>query len=255
MGGGNNRYICWDLDKTLGRFDPQEAGKRGLTRGISVLLEELQGQGLRHVVTTAAASEYAEGALDEFGIRGRFDAVFDRSVICDNRFNKHYLPVASRLGIRQEEAAERIIVIGNSMKDAPADSDIVFIHHPSASYFDAAVIRSTLGYLGSFPSWTEAQEALFRVPNPLVSYILTEAFETEKLLLDIAGPLSALEGGISVMGCQCSISYVPNGAASEIFEREVRRLVSIYSIDAKHAAEVDDGPQQTDPGFALAVNQ
>lgn len=250
--GGGKRYICWDLDKTLGRFDAPEAGRRGLTRGIDVLLDDLLAQGFRHVVTTAAASEYAEGALAEFGIRGRFEAVFDRSVICDGRFNKHYLPVASRLGIGMEEAAERMIVIGNSMKDAPADSDIVFIYHPSATDFDAAVIRSTLGYLGSFPSWSAGQEALSSVSNPLVSFILTEAFETERLLLDIAGPLSSLEGGIFVMGCQCSISYVPNGGASEIFEREVRRVVSIHSVDARHASEVEGASQ---PVLALAANQ
>src|SRR5512143_966874 len=257
MGGAKPRYICWDLDKTLGRFDPTDASgqsaKRGLTRGISTLLGDLQASGCRHVVTTAAELAYAENSLTEFGIRGCFDAVFDRSVICDARFNKHYLPVAGRLGLSTEEAVDRMIVIGNSMKDAPADSDIVFLYHPSAVDFDASPIRRTLDYLGSFGSWGAAQEALFTVRNPLVSMILTESYEAEKLLLDIAGPLSQLEQGISIMGCQCSISYLAHGASSEVFEREVRRIVSIYAVDARYSAEIEEAPR-SDAGFALAVN-
>src|SRR5512135_1271442 len=172
MGGAASRVICWDLDETLGRFRPPEGNgphrNRGLTRGIRTILEEHLDSGCRHVVTTAAEASYAATTLDEFGITRYFDGIFDRSIICDGRFNKSYLSVASRFGVPPEEAPDRIIVVGNLAKDAPADSDIVFLYHPNAIDYEAGVLNDTLRYMESFGSWKAAQEALALVSNPRI---------------------------------------------------------------------------------------
>jgi hypothetical protein len=258
MGGAKPRYICWDLDETLGCFRPPEdtAGpsRRGLTRGISTLLEERMEAGCRHVVTTAAEAAYAEASLEEFGIRGFFERVFDRHTVCDTRFNKHYLPVAEALGISGTDAPDRMIVVGNLAKDAPADSDIVFLYHPNAVRYDAGVISRTLSYLELFGPWRAAHEALAGAANPHVLANLTETYESERLILDIDGIYSLLEGKIGLLGCHCGISSVQNGSQSPLFDRSVRRMVYLSDIAEDYAADIQE-ISGLYPRLALAVNQ
>jgi hypothetical protein len=157
--GGKARYICWDLDETLGSF--RDYGRMGLTRGIRPLLEGLSRAGIRHVVTTAAWREHAEYVLAAAGIRDFFDAVFAVDDICCNDYNKRYLPVAAHLGIPPAGAPDSILVIGNMAIDAPTDIDLAFIYHPHWSMYDASVLLSLLSQLRSLSgSWAEAHSML-----------------------------------------------------------------------------------------------
>ena len=253
--GGRTRYVCWDLDETLGRLRPPEGTglqrKRGLTRGIGKVLEERLSSGCGNVLTTAAEASYAESSLSEYGLRGFFDHIFDRSVICDARFNKSYLNVARALGIHEDDAGDRIIVVGNLAKDGPADTDIPFLYHPSAVEYHAEVIAITLRYMHLFGSWRRAQEALANVQNPMLETVLTETYESERLILQLSGTLSRLDGGITLMGGRCGISFIENGTDLQVFERTVGRMIMVYQVDPALAAEVEDSY----PAMALAVNQ
>ncbi|MCI0503125.1 hypothetical protein L0Y65_00265 [Candidatus Micrarchaeota archaeon] len=153
--GGKGRVICWDLDETTGSF--RDYGRMRLTRGIKPLLEGLGGLGIRHVITTAASREHAETALGNFGVMGLYERIFDASEICDSVYNKYYAPVASFLGMGHQDAADRILVVGNLPRDAPADLDLTFLYHPEGSEFDAAVYMKIIGRLMHLSdSWAEA---------------------------------------------------------------------------------------------------
>lgn len=159
MRNGRGRIISWDLDETLGDF--RDYGNMRLTRGIKPLLEDLRGQGFRHVVATAAMREHAEYVLSAFGLRGLFDAVFSREDICDAEYNKHYSPIIRALAIPAEEAPGRILAVGNFRRDAPADMDIVFLYHPLASCYSASVHRSIISSLAALSdSWSGAHSTL-----------------------------------------------------------------------------------------------
>lgn len=155
------RHICWDLDETLGEFRDPERMK--LTRGIRPLLEKLQRQGCRHLITTAAAKEHAEWALGVFGLEGYFDRIFDHGEICDAEHQKHYRPVIEHLGLCEQEAHNRVMVIGNSPFDMPADISLLFFFHPHSINYDASVTGALLSRLmGLSGSWGLSHEFLSR---------------------------------------------------------------------------------------------
>lgn len=145
------RYICWDLDETLGHFRPGR--KSEFMKGLPALLEELHGRGIRHVITTASPSLYATLALRRTGTGHLFDAVFGCETVCpDNRY-KRYGPVAEKLGICRHDAVERMLVVGNADRDSSADLDLVTILYPDAIKNDASVIGDVLGKLAEQRSW------------------------------------------------------------------------------------------------------
>lgn len=164
------RYICWDLDETIGCLRPKEANlhipglpkERGLTRGIKGLLEGLRGQGYVNVITTAAPPGYAEDVLGKYGLGGHFSHIFDSSILLNGGLRKRYLPVALELGIRPYEAQDRMLVIGNTDRDGPEDLDLVFILHPMAIRYHASVVGTVISALGRHGSWWWGYEALLQ---------------------------------------------------------------------------------------------
>ncbi len=158
-GRAAGRYICWDLDETTGSF--RDYRRMGLTRGLKPLLEGLSGLGIKHVITTAAWKEHAEYVLWQAGVRGLYDAIFDVHQICDQDYNKYYGPVAASLGIRPDEAPDRLLVVGNMSRDAPADLDLTFLYNPQGSVNDATVYLKIITRLMAFSdSWASAHEAM-----------------------------------------------------------------------------------------------
>jgi hypothetical protein len=164
MKTARTRYICWDMDETLGFFRP---GKRSeFMKGLPALLEELQNKGIRHVVTTASPSLYATLALKRTGTERLFDVVFGCETVCpDNRY-KRYGPVADRLGISRHDAVERMLVIGNADRDSSADLDLVTIIYPDAIKHDATVVAAVLGKLLEHGSWWYGFEAMLNIAKP-----------------------------------------------------------------------------------------
>ncbi len=153
------RYICWDLDETTGSF--RDYSRLGLVRGMQPLLEGLRAMQVRHIITTAALRQHAEYVLGYAGLRDLYDGIFDAADICDSSFNKHYRPVARAIGIGESEAADRLLCVGNLERDAPADLDLAFLHHPSAVECDASVFLKIIARLMSLsPSWSEAHSIL-----------------------------------------------------------------------------------------------
>jgi hypothetical protein len=133
--------VCWDFDETLGYFRPLEfrflgqAAPAGmpaprLKPGIAGLLAGMPE--LKHVVTTAAMTRYAREVVAEQGLLRYFADVIGRE---DGLFpgeGKDYRVVGERFGLREDEMAQKLAIIGN---DARADPDmrgrpILFIHDP-----------------------------------------------------------------------------------------------------------------------------
>ncbi len=256
MGGAARRFICWDMDETLGNFRPPDdklaSGRRGAVRGISTLLEAHRKTGSSHVLTTAAEASYAEQSLSEFGLRGYFDAVFDRSVICDPHFNKNYSAVVSRLGVDPSEAAERVLVVGNLGKDAPSDTDLVFLYHPSAVLYGAEAVGDILAGMMEFGSWKSAYDFLSRGEEGRISMTTVENYENERLLLHIEGKLAGLESGTILVCGSCSMSSIgPDSIV--LFSRSVRRLIYVLSVPDRFLAEPE--PVSGVVGLLPAVNQ
>jgi len=170
---GKRRYICWDLDETIGCLRPKEANvfmrglpkKRGLTKGIKVLLDRLNSQNVSNVITTAAPAEYADDVLGRYGLASRFEHVFGPDVLCSDGLDKNYLPVASALGISAQEAGDRMLVIGNTDRDGPTDSDLVFILHPCAIEYHSSVMGTVISSMIEVESWLWGFEALLTRPN------------------------------------------------------------------------------------------
>lgn len=152
------RYVCWDLDETLGSF--RDYGKMQLTRGIAPLIERLSARDIGHVVTTAASREHAEYVLSHFGMRDYFEHVFDISMICDQNYNKYYCPVAGLLGIVPQEAPHRMLVVGNLIRDSPSDLDLVFMYRPDGHIFPASLVGDVLELMAGGKSWAEYFEWL-----------------------------------------------------------------------------------------------
>jgi hypothetical protein len=159
-----HKYICWDMDETLGFFRPGK--KSEFMKGLPALLEELQGKGVRHVITTASPLLYAKLALERTSAGHLFDAVFASEVVCsDNRY-KRYGPVADRLGISRYDALNRLLVIGNADRDSSADLDLVTIIYPDAIKNDASVVAAVLGKLMQHESWWYGFEAMLSSAKP-----------------------------------------------------------------------------------------
>lgn len=214
---GIERFICWDLDETTGSF--RDYQKMGLTRGMEPLLEGLKSLGMRHVITTAAWREHAEFVLAQAGIRGIYEEIFDVHQICDKDYNKYYMKVAERLGISPEEAPGRILVVGNMVRDAPADLDLTFLYHPEGSTFDANVYMKIIARLMLLSdSWAEA-------------HTLLEEQNAHHL------PVAGFEGG------QQFIEDIWVGVGRSL--RNVRpekpsdRIISIYSVPESYRSETD----------------
>jgi hypothetical protein len=158
-GAGKGRYICWDLDETTGSF--RDYRRMGLTRGIGPLIEGLARLGIKHVITTAAWKEHAEYVLWQAGVRGLYEGIYDIHQICDKDYNKYYHPVAASLGISPEEAPDRILVVGNMSRDAPADLDLTFLYHPQGSVYDATVyLKIITRLLALSDSWASAHDVM-----------------------------------------------------------------------------------------------
>jgi hypothetical protein len=164
MKTARTRYICWDLDETLGFFRPGK--KSEFMKGLPSLLEELQSKGIRHLVTTASPSLYATLALKRTGTSRLFDGIFGCETVCpDNRY-KRYGPVADKLGISRHDAVERMLVVGNADRDSSADLDLVTIIYPDAIKNDASVVAAVLGKLIEHRSWWYGFEAMLNGAMP-----------------------------------------------------------------------------------------
>jgi hypothetical protein len=155
------KVICWDLDETIGSF--RDYSDMRLTRGIRPLIEELSRDGIRNVITTAALKEHAEFVLDYFSLGSLFSGIFDRDAICDQNYNKSYGKVAEALGIGKADAEHRMIVIGNMMRDSPADLDLVFFYHPLGFHYDSFLTQRMLSLLSiQESSWSDAFSILMK---------------------------------------------------------------------------------------------
>ena len=232
--------VCWDLDNTLGHFDPFSNEMQGRTRwkddpdayltyGIEdVLAEFSEANGYIAVVTTSARHDYAEYALERAGIRRHFANVYARDVMAPDYeathqyVGKQYEDVAWEQ-IPYDEYPDRMVVIGDMYEDNPIDMrDLVHIYSPGY-VFDAIVIREALVALleageGSFKKGFDALERsgtkeIMRSTTPPTIYSHVEVGSGVKLTLDRIkgpGPLSEEEGTIPVI-------YIENPHA---FKRE-----------------------------------
>lgn len=150
-----NKYFCWDLDETLGFFEPvmytffgenkpDHVPDISLRPGILELLSSIKLKNYQNFITTAAGSGYAKEALKQTNIRHFFEEVFYNSI----GHAKRYTPVIEYLGIDVNQARESLIVIGDKATDIPADVDgLVFIHQEEGYRFHADAIESLISEL------------------------------------------------------------------------------------------------------------
>lgn len=217
MGNGGQRFICWDLDETTGSF--RDYRRMGLTRGMEPLLEGLRAMGLRHVITTAALRQHAEFVLKNAGLLDLYDGIFDARDICDADYNKHYLPVAKRFGIPESDAPGRILCVGNLERDAPADLDLAFLHHPGGVESNAGVYLRIISRLMALSgSWAEAHAKL-------------QAANTYQI------PVRSFEGGQQFIdgiwvGVGRSLRNVSPGKPSD-------RIISVYSVPPGYRSDIE----------------
>ncbi|MBU0532594.1 HAD family hydrolase [Candidatus Micrarchaeota archaeon] len=211
------RFICWDLDETLGRFRPEDE-VRGTLRGLTPLLEGLGQNGCRHVITTASAAEYADYVLRKSGIRDQFEAIFDCAILCQGESNKRYVPVAKHLGIADEEMIDRMIVVGNHELDIPDDIDLVTVLYRYAVYHDARVLDILFSVLLSSDSWDEGYRRLLQACTDIHRH---EYFD---------GGIISLDGGIKL--------YVGNLMPNPEM-RENERFILVSEIPTRYVAELE----------------
>jgi hypothetical protein len=163
MSPTRKKYVCWDLDETLGYFRPGK--KSEFVRGMPALLEELQKRGIGNVITTASHPLHAALALDRTKTSHLFDAVFGSDVMCDNGY-KRYGHVADRLGISMDDAVDRMIIVGNLDNDSSTDLNLVTVIYPDAIKYDASVIGDLLGRMMQHQSWWCGYEMLLNAALP-----------------------------------------------------------------------------------------
>ncbi len=156
------RYLCWDMDETLGEF--RGPGKKA-AKGMRPLIEDLGGRGCLNVITTGAEADYARQGIEAAGLGGIFARIFDRSLVWKGGPGKVYGPAAECMRIDRAEAQDRMIAIGNSEIDIPTDLDIVTIIAPFGAEGGGA-LRSILGALISpYPVWWSYEAMLSRFPR------------------------------------------------------------------------------------------
>jgi len=114
--------ICWDLDETLGDFRALEKGSDAvkIREGMQGVLEAARQKGIRQVVTTSATRDYAEKGLGILGIREYFDEIFPFEKVA-GYLGKKYKPVLEHYKLTEKEAGEKLIVVGDSIRDRPLD--------------------------------------------------------------------------------------------------------------------------------------
>lgn len=154
------RGIAWDLDHTLVGVAPSSldrfaslpmsgdlASTLEARPGLHAALAELTVRGYTHYVTTGATRAYAERALRSAGIERHFAGIFPGDDI-DVGLGKRYRPVARALGLSDEAARERMIVVGDVVYDQPADiSGLVFLQQPDGFRQDARTVSDVIGLL------------------------------------------------------------------------------------------------------------
>src|SRR3989344_2948846 len=139
------KYICWDLDETLGFFKTVYGENFLIKPGIKNLLEELSKLSFTHYVTTAATRNYAEDALQISGLGRHFKKVFDRYDVAMHDNGKCYKPVIKDIGIDEGMAPGRMIVIGDLPSDIPIDvNDVVFIEYAGCWRAHSSIIKDIL---------------------------------------------------------------------------------------------------------------
>lgn len=144
------KYICWDLDQTLGNFLPSQAAynhrsaaaaghERGLRPGMREFLETSVKNNVYHFITIGGENkEHAREVLEINSISSYFTAIFAGKDI-DAGFGKRYKPVLDYLGIPAEQAKSDLVVTGDLTSDQPVDLDnVVFIWHPGAFRYPAS---------------------------------------------------------------------------------------------------------------------
>ena len=159
------RMTLWDLDKTLGTFAPIEKGRTDihLREGIREILEENRQKGILNVLTTNAMEEYAEIALNLAKIRQYFELIFPRDVVMAFE-GKKYQDVLTIYGISAEEAEDKIIVIGDNLRDRPIDvPGLTFILDSTYrnSEADASDLRDVLNNLTKNTSFAKGFESMY----------------------------------------------------------------------------------------------
>jgi len=145
------RYVVvWDLDRTLGLFDPlasappNEAVTVYLREGIAQALEQLSAMGFTHTVLTLASPRYADIALRGTGLRDHFVEVSG----VGERAKGDAEGIGDKLGIAGDERGDRMFFVGDHpIFDAPQDARVVFHLEPNALHRRAQSVVSLVGTL------------------------------------------------------------------------------------------------------------
>lgn len=155
------KTACFDLDHTLGLFTPitEDRQRRfaalgdpdalGLRKGIPEFLKWAQEKGYTNFITTTGSSDYAQEVLVRTGIDQYFEGIYEGRDI-DAGFGKLYLPIAEKMGFEKTEASAKMVAIGDSKTDQPADLEIVFIHQPGGYQQSTEILRKTVEVLNYF---------------------------------------------------------------------------------------------------------
>jgi hypothetical protein len=160
------RVICWDMDNTLGNFwqihyrsllegsQRREAqaminnlGPLSVRDGIPDLLGDLSERGYRHYLTTRATADVAIESLTKAGLKDYFDDIFYDRLICPSGRGKDYRPVIQAVGFNYEQAARRMLVIGDSPSDQPEIPNLVFIKQIDGLVYHATSLAQTIEFL------------------------------------------------------------------------------------------------------------
>ncbi len=128
--------IVWDLDMTMGDFQPFYDAPESdspvtvsLRPGIIAALKRLQGEGFIHVLLTLATPFAAEVILHAMGVRDLFSAVYGRG----QRPKGDAVGIGELYNIGQRQRPHRMIFIGDHpLYDPPQDDRIVFHLEPYA---------------------------------------------------------------------------------------------------------------------------
>ena len=77
------------------------------------------------------------------GLLHYFEGVFGREVV-EGYHSKQYRPITEREGFSDEDALQKVVVIGDARGDQPQDLGLVFVDHKMGYLFDAALASSIL---------------------------------------------------------------------------------------------------------------
>lgn len=158
---GTRNVILFDFDNTVGdcsemshvmssvmtgsNLDFSRRSTFRLREGIHNLLRQLKLLNVESYITTRMPQEYGEEALEKCGLSSFFDGAYGAQDTSFDIESKKYERVLNKLDISQDDAKHNVLVIGDTLFDAPQDlKGVVYIHDEKGINHHASLLEKII---------------------------------------------------------------------------------------------------------------